>query len=173
MCKSMSGREMLIKQVVIEFAGEDAFEVVRRLKDDEETTDEEIANETGMRLNAVRKILYKLYDLHLASYRRTRDKQTGWFVYYWILEPERIHGLLRDKKNKVLEKLRQRLQFEKENTFYHCNNNGCPRHTFEEAMANAFKCPVCSGQLVHVDNIQIITLLKKQVQLLEKEVGNN
>ncbi|MFX1510718.1 MAG: transcription factor E [Promethearchaeota archaeon] len=169
----MSGREMLIKQVVIEFAGEDAFEVVRRLKDDEETTDEEIANETGMRLNAVRKILYKLYDLHLASYRRTRDKQTGWFVYYWILEPERIHGLLRDKKNKVLEKLRQRLQFETENTFYHCNNNGCPRHTFEEAMANAFKCPVCSGQLVHVDNIQIITLLKKQVQLLEKEVGNN
>ncbi|MFX1565064.1 MAG: transcription factor E [Promethearchaeota archaeon] len=169
----MSGRETLIKQVVIEFAGEDAFEVVRHLKDNEETTDEEIANETGMRLNAVRKILYKLYDLHLASYRRTRDKQTGWFVYYWILEPERIHGLLRDKKNKVLDKLQQRLQFETENTFYHCKNNGCPRHTFEEAMANAFKCPVCSGQLVHVDNLPIITLLKKQVQLLKKEVEHN
>ena len=94
MCRFMTGREMLIKQVVIEFAGEEAFEVVSRLKEDEETTDEEIANETGMRLNAVRKILYKLYDLHLASYRRTRDKQTGWFVYYWILEPERIHDLL-------------------------------------------------------------------------------
>jgi transcription initiation factor TFIIE subunit alpha len=169
----MSGREMLIKQVVIEFAGEDAFEVVSRLKEDEETTDEEIANETGMRLNAVRKILYKLYDLHLASYRRTRDKQTGWFVYYWILEPERIHGLLRDKKTKVLEKLRQRLLFETENTFYHCNNNGCPRHTFEEAMANAFKCPKCNGQLVHVDNLQIIALLKKQVEVLEQEIEHN
>jgi transcription initiation factor TFIIE subunit alpha len=169
----MSGREMLIKQVVIEFAGEDAFEVVSRLKEDEETTDEEIANETGMRLNAVRKILYKLYDLHLASYRRTRDKQTGWFVYYWILEPERIHGLLQDKKIKVLEKLKQRLIFEMENTFYHCNNNGCPRHTFEEAMANAFKCPICNSQLVHVDNLQIITLLKKQIEVLEQEIEPN
>ncbi|MFX1577592.1 MAG: transcription factor E [Promethearchaeota archaeon] len=169
----MSGREMLIKQVVIEFAGEDAFEVVTRLKEDEETTDEEIANETGMRLNAVRKILYKLYDLHLASYRRTRDKQTGWFVYYWILEPERIHGLLRDKKTKVLEKLKQRLHYETENTFYHCSNNGCPRHTFEEAMTNAFKCPLCNNQLVHVDNIQIINLLKKQITVLEQEIEHN
>jgi transcription initiation factor TFIIE subunit alpha len=169
----MSGREMLIKQVVIEFAGEDAFEVVTHLKEDEETTDEEIANNTGMRLNAVRKILYKLYDLHLASYRRTRDKQTGWFVYYWILEPERIHGLLRDKKTKVLEKLKQRLQFETGNTFYHCNNNGCPRHTFEEAMTNAFKCPNCNGQLVHVDNVQIINLLRKQIDILEKEIEHN
>ncbi len=164
---------MLIKQVVIEFAGEDAFEVVTRLKEDKETTDEEIANETGMRLNVVRKILYKLYDLHLASYRRTRDKQTGWFVYYWILEPQRIHDLLQEKKVNVLERLRQRLQFESENTFYHCNHDGCPRHTFEEAMANAFKCPNCSNQLIHVDNIQIINLLTNQIEILEQEIKHN
>jgi transcription initiation factor TFIIE subunit alpha len=169
----MSGREMLIKQVVIEFAGEDAFEVVSHLKEDEETTDEEIANETGMRLNAVRKILYKLYDLHLASYRRTRDKQTGWFVYYWILEPDRIHDLLLEKKTKVLERLKQRLHYETANTFYHCQNNGCPRHTFEEAMANAFKCPTCNGQLVHVDNLSIIKLLRTQIEALEQEMKHN
>jgi transcription initiation factor TFIIE subunit alpha len=169
----MHGREMLIKQVVIEFAGEDAFEVVSHLKEDEETTDEEIANETGMRLNAVRKILYKLYDLHLASYRRTRDKQTGWFVYYWILEPDRIHDLLLEKKTKVLERLKQRLHYETENTFYHCQNNGCPRHTFEEAMANAFKCPICNGQLVHVENLPIIKLLRTQIETLEREMKNN
>ncbi len=173
MCKSMSGREMLIKQVVIEFAGEDAFEVASRLKEDEETTDEEIANQTGMRLNAVRKILYKLYDLHLASYRRTRDKETGWFVYYWILEPERIHDLLHEKKSKVLERLKQRLAYEGENTFYHCNHDGCPRHTFEEAMANAFKCPLCNNQLVHVDNTQIISILQKQIEVLEEDIKPN
>lgn len=173
MCKSMSGREMLIKQVVIEFAGDDAFEVASRLKEDEETTDEEIANQTGMRLNAVRKILYKLYDLHLASYRRTRDKETGWFVYYWILEPERIHDLLHEKKSKVLERLKQRLAYEGENTFYHCNHDGCPRHTFEEAMANAFKCPLCNNQLVHVDNTQIISILRKQIEVLEEDIKPN
>lgn len=169
----MFTQNMLIKQVVIDFAGDEAFEVVMHLKEDEETTDEEIANQTGMRLNAVRKILYKLYDLHLASYRRTRDKQTGWFVYYWILEPDRIHDLLREKKRKVLVRLQQRLTYEIENTFYHCNHNGCPRHTFEEAMANAFKCPVCNNQLVHVENDAVIGLLKKQIQVLEQDIKNN
>jgi transcription initiation factor TFIIE subunit alpha len=164
---------MLLKQVVIEFAGEDAYEVVTHLKEDEETTDEEIRDETGMRLNVVRKILYKLYDLHLASYRRTRNKDTGWFVYYWKLEPDRIHDLLFDKKVKVLERLRQRFTYEADNTFYHCNNNGCPRHTFEEAMANAFKCPICNNQLVHVENSQIVTMLKKQIAILDEDIKPN
>ena len=169
----MSRREMLLKQVVIEFAGDDAYEVVSQLKEDEETTDEKIRDETGMRLNVVRKILYKLYDLHLASYRRTRNKETGWFVYYWKLEPDRIHDLLYDKKVKVLERLKQRFDFEVENTFYHCNNNGCPRHTFEEAMVNAFKCPICNNQLVHVDNSQIISMLKKQIAILDEDIKPN
>lgn len=173
MCRSMSRREMLLKQVVIEFAGDDAYEVVSQLKEDEETTDEEIRDETGMRLNVVRKILYKLYDLHLASYRRTRNKETGWFVYYWKLEPDRIHDLLYDKKIKVLERLRQRFAYETDNTFYHCNNNGCPRHTFEEAMANAFKCPICNNKLVHVDNTQIIAMLKRQIAILDEDIKPN
>jgi transcription initiation factor TFIIE subunit alpha len=169
----MSTREMLIKTVVSELAGDEAFEVVTRLKEGQETTDEAIAGETGMRLNAVRKILYKLYDLHLASYRRTRDKTTGWFVYYWTLEPHRIHDLLREKKRKVLERLRQRLTYESDNTFYHCARNGCPRHTFEEAMSNAFKCPVCNNQLVHVDNGEIVRLLRMQVETLEHDIEAN
>lgn len=169
----MSTRETLIKSVVAEFAGNDAFDVVSLLKKDEETTDEEIANQTGMRLNAVRKILYKLYDLHLASYRRTRDKKTGWFVYYWTLEPDRIHNLLREKKQKVLHRLEQRLSYETENTFYHCNHDGCPRNTFEEAMSNAFKCPLCGGQLVHTDNTNIVRVLRKQIETLKTEIEAN
>ena len=169
----MSTREMLIRAVVTEFAGEDAFEVVSRLKNDEETTDETIASDTGMRLNAVRKILYKLYDLHLASYRRTRDKQTGWFVYYWTLEPDRIHDLLREKEQKVIERLTQRLAYEQANTLYHCNHNECPRHIFEEAMSNAFKCPICNSQLIHVDNSEVIRLLKEQIKILKEEFEAN
>jgi transcription initiation factor TFIIE subunit alpha len=166
----MSTREELIKNVVLEFAGEEAIEVLLHLKEDEETTDEVIATETGMRLNAVRKILYKLYDLHLASYRRTRDKSTGWFIYYWMLEPNRIHGILTERKQKVLERLQQRLIYETGNTFYYCRNIDCPRHTFEEAMSNTFKCPICAGHLDHDDNSEIIKILKKQIELLKVEI---
>jgi len=166
----MSVRETLIKAVVTELAGDEAFEVVTHLKETEETTDEVIASETGMRLNAVRKILYKLYDLHLASYRRTRDKSTGWFVYYWKLEPERIHDLLLEKKRKVLARLQERLSYERSNTFYHCDHNGCPRYTFDEAMSNAFKCPICNGRLVHSENAAIINLLQNQIEILKQEI---
>ena len=40
---------------------EDAVRLIDILKNSEETTDEEIATKTGIRLNSVRKILYKLY----------------------------------------------------------------------------------------------------------------
>jgi transcription initiation factor TFIIE subunit alpha len=78
--------------------------------------------------------------------------------------------LLRERKEKVLERLQQRLAYETENTFYYCQNNGCPRHTFEEAMSNTFKCPICSGHLDHHDNTEIIRILKKQIELLKADL---
>lgn len=67
---------------------EDAIKMIEILKSSEETTDDEIANKTTIRLNSVRKILYKLYDRSLVSLRRTRDPKTGWFIFHWRLQPE-------------------------------------------------------------------------------------
>ena len=53
-------------------------------------TDEEIAEKTGIRLNLVRKILYKLYDLKLASYKRSKDPETQWFTYSWKFEKDEV-----------------------------------------------------------------------------------
>ena len=47
------------------------------------TTDEEISEKTNCKLNIVRKILYKLYDMRLASYKRDKDKETQWYTYDW------------------------------------------------------------------------------------------
>lgn len=83
-------RQTLI-EVVDDIAGEEVKKVTLVLLNaDEETTDEEISEKLDMRLNQVRKSLYKLYDLQLATFRRIRDKSTGWFVYFWTLHPERI-----------------------------------------------------------------------------------
>ena len=46
------------------------------------TTDEEISEKTNCKLNIVRKILYKLYDMRLASYKRDKDKETQWYTYF-------------------------------------------------------------------------------------------
>ena len=54
--------------------------IVQALIDGVET-DEAIAEKTEIKLNIVRKILYKLYDMGLATYKRSKDPETQWFTY--------------------------------------------------------------------------------------------
>ena len=67
----------LLESVVREIGGDDAVKVAGLLDPKEETTDEAIAAGAEMKLNAVRKVLYRLYDARLAEFRRIRDKSTG------------------------------------------------------------------------------------------------
>ncbi|NIQ07959.1 MAG: transcription factor, partial [Candidatus Korarchaeota archaeon] len=46
---------------------EDAIKIIEVLKNSSEVTDDKIANKTGIRLNFVRKLLYKLYDHSLVG----------------------------------------------------------------------------------------------------------
>ena len=63
-------------------------------------TDEQIAEKTGIKLNIVRKILYKLYDMGLASYKRSKDPETQWFTYSWKFEKEEvINRIIKDSEN--------------------------------------------------------------------------
>jgi transcription initiation factor TFIIE subunit alpha len=141
------------------------------LKNSEETTDDEIANKTGIRLNSVRKILYKLYDHSLVSLRRTRDPKTGWFIFHWRLQPDQLEGFILSQKRRVLEKLNVRLEYEKNHDFYYCHTAGCKRIPFEEAVELVFRCPTCGKPLMHYDNEKILDALGKKVEILRKELG--
>ncbi|MCG3226464.1 MAG: transcription factor E [Candidatus Heimdallarchaeota archaeon] len=161
-------RQTLI-EVVDDIAGEEVKQVTLVLLNaDEETTDEEISEKLDMRLNQVRKSLYKLYDLQLATFRRIRDKSTGWFVYFWTLHPERIDMFVEKKQQEVLEKLQSRLDYEESNMFFTCNNPECPRVIFQEAMDQNFECGRCGGRLEAFDNEQLITVLKEKIVELEE-----
>lgn len=156
-------RQTLI-EVVDDIAGEEVRKVTLVLLNaDQETTDEEISEKLDMRLNQVRKSLYKLYDLQLATFRRIRDKSTGWFVYFWTLHPERIDVFVDRKQHEVMEKLLERLAYEEENMFFTCNNPECPRVTFQEAMDNNFECEHCAGRLESFDNEQLKQVLGEKI----------
>ncbi|HEA70928.1 MAG TPA: transcription factor, partial [archaeon] len=71
-----------------------------------------------LKLNSVRKTLYKLYAEKLAQFRRIRDKSTGWFIYYWWHEFDYLEEILNEKKKFVDTKLRERLRFEVDNYFF-------------------------------------------------------
>jgi len=150
---------------------EDAVKLIENLKNAEETTDDELANKTGIRLNSVRKILYKLYDHSLVSLRRTRDPKTGWFIFHWRLQPDQLEGFILSQKRRVLEKLNVRLEYEKNHDFYYCNTTGCKRVPFEEAIELVFHCSTCGKSLVHSGNEKLVEILSTKVEQLRKELG--
>ena len=151
--------------------GEEAVKVVDVLRVVDETTDDEIASRTGIRLNSVRKILYKLYDHSLVTLRRTRDQTTGWFIFHWRLQPDQLEGFILNQKRRVLEKLETRLDYEKNNDFYYCDTPGCRKIPFKEAMELVFRCPTCNKPLMHFDNDPIIEALNEKVEQLRKELS--
>lgn len=166
---SLVDDETLMK--VVNLLGEEAVSVVNALKTVEETTDEDIAAKTEIRLNDVRKILYRLYDHSLVALRRSRDPVTGWFIFHWRLQPDQVEGFILNQKRRILEKLEIRLEYEKNHDFYHCGKPECRRIPFEEAMELVFRCPTCNEPLKHFENGQIVEALAKKVEQLREELS--
>lgn len=162
--------EELIKVANL-FGGEEAVTVVKSLKKLGEGTDEIISNDCSVRLNTVRKILYKLYDHGLVSCTRVRDERTGWYIFYWRLQPDQLDAFIRSRKRRALDKLRQRLDYERNHTFFVCKTDAEIRVTFEEAMETSFKCGKCSDQLESADNAEMISVLQEKIERLEAELS--
>ncbi|UCD02093.1 MAG: transcription factor [Promethearchaeota archaeon] len=123
-----------------------------------------------LKLNTVRKTLYKLYSEKLAQFRRIRDKSTGWFIYYWWHEFDLLEEILLEKKKLIESKLRDRLQFEESNYFFICKNcqDSNIKYNFDEAFELNFRCSDCGSPLEAQENKPIIEFLKNKIVLIQK-----
>ena len=129
-------------------------------------TDEEIANKTGIKLNIVRKILYKLYDLGLASYKRSKDPETQWFTYTWKFEKDEvINRIIKDSED-YLKMLNDELEREENNMFFICPQ-GHVRLVFDDASDYEFLCPACGEELEFQDNADTIEQIKEDIKMVE------
>jgi len=160
-----------LQRVAEAFGGEEAVQIVNVLKGVGETTDDEIAIKTEIRLNTVRRILYKFYDHSLVGLRRSRDKTTGWFIFHWRLQLDQLAGFILNQKRRVLEKLETRLEYEQAHDFYSCFTEECKRVSFEDAMELVFRCPTCNKLLMHFDNTELKASLVERIDALRKELS--
>lgn len=152
------------------FGGQEALSVVQALSDAGTTTDDIIAVNANVKLNAARRVLYKLYNHALVTVVRSRDEKTGWFIYHWKLQPDQLDAFVRSRKKKALEKMRSRLEYEKGHSFFMCKGCLTVRVTFEEAMESAFRCSSCNGQLISEDNSRTVQVLEDLSRKLESEL---
>ena len=132
------------------------------------TFDSEIAEETEIKLNRVRKILYKLHDAGIASYKRTKDPETNWFIYSWKFDQDKVSDIISEKHKKNSEEIEKSIKFEEENMFFACKTNG-HRYMFEKASEFNFVCPECNESLEYQDNTaRIVELLKEKANCKPK-----
>ncbi|HYB92985.1 MAG TPA: transcription factor [archaeon] len=167
----MSANEELLTKIVNVLGGEEAVNIIKSLNSLGRATDDELSARTNVRLNTTRKILYNLYNYSLVTVERIRDGKTGWFIFYWRLQPDQVEGFIQNQKRKILEKLESRLRYEQKHDFYHCGTPNCKRVVFEDTVELVFRCPTCGKTLQHVDNEKIIEVLTNKIEAVKKELS--
>ncbi len=170
----MESNKLLNNPTVIdllaEIGGANSVDLAEVLALENELDEFSIAERLGMDVKMVRKILYKLYDKRLVRFKRIKDPATGWYIYLWKFDWERLKSLIEKRRREKIRELRKKLEYEKQHQFFVCEN-GCVRVTFEEAMEHGFVCPYCGGKLVFYDNSKIIAQLEEHLKALERGIG--
>ncbi len=157
-------------KIVEMIGGETARKIIKILLNKPALTDEEISALTAIDIKDVRKILHKLNDVGAVSYEVHRDKNTGHRIFKWRVHQEQLVGYTKILIRKVLERLKERLEYEENNQMYWCGTAGCPKYTFEQAMEILFKCRICGKPLALHDNSKFIESLRKKISELEANV---
>ena len=167
----------ILRRVANIIGGEEAIEVAMALKELGGATDDqillfcqklEILPKPEMKLNDIRRTLFKLYNRSIVQCDVSRDENTGWFIFRWRLQPDQVEGFISNQKRRILRILKTRLEYEENNEFYYCYTPGCSRITFEDAVELVFRCPVCGKSLQHYDNSEMVKALAYEIEHLEK-----
>lgn len=159
----------VVEDVVSEVVGEDVIKLVKYLKNKKNISEFKLAESIKEEINRTRNMLYRLYDSNLVSFTRKKDKKKGWYIYYWTFNLKRIKYLVKNLKQKRLEKLKERIEREKTNHFFSCDSQ-CIRLDFEQATDFEYKCPECGLLLNQEDNADKIKEIEKEIKKLEKEL---
>lgn len=158
----------VLTEVVSELSGPDVMPLVRALKNKKNVSEFNLAKAIKHEINTTRNMLYRLYDQHLVTFIRKKDKKKGWYIYYWTFNPKRIKELAKTIRKNKIERITERIDREKSTNFFTCPNK-CIRLDFDQATEFEYKCPECGEILQQEDNTQILEELTKELLKLEKE----
>src|SRR3989338_209449 len=135
-----------IEEILVSLLGEGGAPLIKELQKQDNTSEFHLATKTKKDIKVIRRMLYVLYNNNLVSFNRKKDKEKGWYIYYWTLVPESVKYCYFKKKRELLERLTARLEEEKKELFFTCPKK-CVRLNFDQATDFEFRCPEC-GELL-------------------------
>jgi transcription initiation factor TFIIE subunit alpha len=159
----------LVDYVVTQLSGQECLKLVYYLKGKKNISEFIIAKALKQEINITRNQLYKLLDHHLITFIRKKDKEKGWYIYYWTFNLNQVPYAFWEIKKKRLSGLQDRFLRERHNTFFSCKNS-CIRLVFETALTYSYRCPECGELLEQQQNESIIKDIEKEMHALELEI---
>ncbi len=157
------------EQILIGILGQQGVPLIEELMGKENVSEFDLAIRTKLDIKVVRKLLYILYNHNLVCFNRKKDKQKGWYIYYWTLVPESIKFSYFKSRKSMLERLRGRLEEEEKELFF-VSPDKMTRMNFDDAMEYDFRCPDTGDLLMQDDNADLIKQLKIKIKTHEKEM---
>ena len=156
-----------IIELVSMIGGETAGKVMKLLLRKPGITDEEIALKLKLDVRDIRRILHRLNELGILHYGLTRDKVTEHRIFKWYVEEGQVTGFIITHMKKILDRLKRKLENEKNNQFYWCGTPGHRKYLFDEAMDRLFRCPECGKPLQPYQNDEVVKALEWKIAKLE------
>ena len=159
-----------IEEILLDIIGPEGLPLVQQLYGKEHVSEFDLATKTKKDIKVIRRMLYTLYNHNVIGFIRKKDKQKGWYIYYWTILPENVKFAYFKKKKIQLERLCQLLETEGKELFFICTGK-CVRLNFDQAMEFEFHCPEC-GQLIAPDSgEEKKEIFKKKILELEQELA--
>lgn len=159
----------LAERVVSQVVGDDAFPALEKLYKTQDISEFDIADLYDGDIHFARNVLYRMHNNNLVSFIKRKDKEKGWYVYYWTINQKRIKELAVKLNEERREALQNRLKREKDHLYYVCCNS-CVRLDFDSATDFQFRCPECSEILMEEDNSKKIDLIEKELEKVEQKL---
>ena len=166
---AMTLSKEMIEDLVSSLAGGETILLTDLLVDNPGISEFDLADKLEISINEVRNLIYKLQDHNLVYSTRKKDRQKGWYIYYWTFNMIHAKDLLITKKQKEIIKLEEIRDEEIEGKLYACPNR-CLRMSLEDAMEHGFKCPECEKILVQEKDEKDIKKIALDIEQLKKDI---
>jgi transcription initiation factor TFIIE subunit alpha len=158
-----------IEEIVLPILGEEGLILIKYLYSKENVSEFDLSKRTKLDIKIVRKMLYLLYNHNLVGFNRKKDKEKGWYIYYWTLIPDNVRFAYYKRRKENLATLQYRLEQEHKELFFACPRS-CVRINFDDAMAFEFHCSECGDLLNQDDNRESIAKIEAEIAEIKEEL---
>jgi transcription initiation factor TFIIE subunit alpha len=149
--------------IAYEIVGDEAGQVIEFLYHNPGASEFDVSENIGFTVSQVRSILYELKAKNLIDYDRKKDKEKGWYLYYWKVIPQNFETVYMNEKKTKLAQFKERLETEETSIYYICPNF-CKRLSFDDSLEHNFTCPVCGSLMNEENKSRKIEMLKRNIK---------